>query len=247
MKQLILFTLVGAGILVSSLSNATVLHYRSDPSVPSTPGTIPYYTDVETLLTLEGMNNPVYETDASSFFVGGAGTIDLTFTFLRDTGTYNGIFAFYDMADLSSFTVGSSDWIDAAITSSTVVFNDNIDAIGSQNSFSVEAGTELGFMLYTNGFNSLTLFSFEEANPDGPDADSDSDDMILSFTGNDKTIFTFEDVVGGDYDFTDLSFSIDTALLIAPPPVNPTPVTEPGTGALALISCGILLFRRYRR
>ncbi|MDY6927467.1 MAG: DUF4114 domain-containing protein [Pseudomonadota bacterium] len=247
MKRSKLLILAGAGLLFSSFSDATVLHYRSDVSDPSTPGTIPYYSDVETLLTLEDMNNPAYETAASSFIVGGTGSIDLTFTFLRDTGSYNGIFAFYDMAALSSFTIGSSNWIDAAIASSTVVFNDNTDAIGSQSSFIVEAGTELGFMLWTNGFGSLTLFSFEEANPDGSDAGTDGDDMILSFTGNDKTIFTFEDVIGGDYDFTDLSFSIDTALIAAPPPGTSSPVSEPATGALALLSFSLCLFRRKRR
>lgn len=247
MKRSILLTLAGTGLLLSSFSYASVLHYRNDPSDPATPGTIPYYSDVETLLALEGMNNPAFETGASSFFVGGTGNIDLTFTFLRDTGTYNGIFAFYDMADLSSFTIGSSAWIDAAAASSTVVFNDNIDTIGSQNSFIVEAGTELGFMLWTNGFNSLKLFSFEEANPDGPDVGADGDDMILSFTGNDKTIFTFEDVIGGDYDFTDLSFSIDTALIAPPAQGTPTTVAEPATGSLALLSFGLLLLRRTRR
>ena len=184
MKQIILCILLSTGLFVSSFGNATVLHYRSDPADPATPGTIPFYADVETLLTLEGMNNPAFETEASSFFVGGTGTVELTFTFLRDTGTFNGIFGFYDMADLSAFTLGSADWIDAAVASSTVVFNDNTDAIGSQNSFNIDAGSEIGFMLWTNGFNSLTLFSFEEANPDGSDAGSEGDDMILSFTGD---------------------------------------------------------------
>lgn len=243
MKKLVFFLLCGSTILISSVVNATVLHYRSDPADPTTAGTIPYYNDVEVLLANEGMNVPAYETLASSFIVGGTGAVDLTFTFLRDTGAYNGIFGFFDVDDVSTFPVGSAAWISAATASTVVVFDDSVDAVGSDSTFSVDAGTELGFMLWTNGYSSDILFSYEDANPDGPDANAEGDDMILSFTGNDKTIFTFEDVIGGDYDFTDLAFSIDTALLVAPPP---TQVNEPATVALILLSLGGLVARRKR-
>jgi len=191
------------------------------------------FADVTTLLGLLGIpNNISSETTADEFMVPGvSGTVDLTFTFERDTGTFIFSFGFCDSSTVTGIDpiTQKQAWATACLGPATEVFDDTGVNPGATSMHTVSAGTELIFYAIPNNdlsvFNAnpgnfypsqtannalrAPLFSVSNANPG-------QFDQMLSFIGGGVTLFTFEDLTRtgqSDQDFTDIAFSIDSELM----------------------------------
>ena len=191
------------------------------------------FADVTTLLGLLGIpNNAGSETTAEEFMVPGvSGTVDLTFTFERDTGSFIFSFGFCDSSTvaLEDPIADKQGWATACLGAATEVFDDSGVNPGATSMHTVSAGTELIFYVIPNNdlsfFNAnqgsfypsqtannalrAPLFSVSNASPG-------EFDQMLSFIGGGVTLFTFEDLTRSgpsDQDFTDIAFSIDTELM----------------------------------
>lgn len=241
---------IGLCLLLLTLGTAradVVTHFGDGP-----------FPDVTVLLNGQGMNNPAFETTALTFMVPGTtGNVDLTFTFLRDTGVFLFNFGFFDVSTVTANPVTQTQlYATQALAGATLIFDDNVDNPGATAMATVTAGTTLGFFLIPNNtlaaFNAnpgdfypsqtsnnalrSPLFSVTNANPGQLD-------QMLSFVGNGKTLFTFEDLTRtgpSDQDFTDLAFLVDAEL-------PPQPVPEPGASlllGLGLLSAGLVHRRR---
>jgi len=191
------------------------------------------FGDVPNLLTTLGIpNNAGSETIAEEFMVPGiAGTVDLTFTFERDTGAFSFSFGFCDASTvlLEDPIADKQSWATACLAAAIEVFDDSSVNPFATSMHTVTAGTELIFYVIPNNdlavFNAnpgnfypsqtannalrAPLFSVSNANPS-------EFDQMLSFIGGGVTLFTFEDLTrsgGSDQDFTDVAFSIDLELM----------------------------------
>ena len=203
----------------------TITHFGDGP-----------FTDVSTLLMLLGIPNvAASETIAEEFMVPGiSGTVDLTFTFERDTGDFLFSFGFCDESTVFGLDpiIDKQTWATACLAAATEVFDDSFVNPFATSMHNVPAGTELIFYLIpdndlavfntspgdffpsgTGGFQG-PLFSVSNANPG-------EFDQMLSFIGGGVTLFTFEDLTRSgesDEDFTDIAFSIDVELMPMMPP-----------------------------
>lgn len=225
--------------------------------IPAWADTLTYFgdgvdsEDVSDLLSTVGIeNNFATETTAESFLVPGTtGTTELTFTFVVDLGAYQFNFGFFPLASVAGIDpiTQKQDWATAALSAATPVFDDLSQDPVVSSSFTLNAGSELGFFLIPDNtitnflanpsafFPSQTadsafrspLFSVSDANPG-------EFDQLLSFVSNGITLFTFEDLTrAGDSDlsFTDLSFTVDAELA---PVVQPVPEPDSFIGLLGL-------------
>ncbi|MEM6302851.1 MAG: DUF4114 domain-containing protein [Pseudomonadota bacterium] len=266
-------------VLTLGMSNVfagPVLHFRADLSDESTPGSLPFFVGDRSSLTdsdpsLPGtidellqrpdinLNNPGFETAASSFLVP-QNTSSLQFTLVEDTGLFLFKF-FYFLLDDAVGAPGSAQWRQTAIENSVLIFDDDdsspgIDDVrtfsvsgsstGGSASNDLSAGSELGFILQPKGdvgtstenFGNF-LFSDSRGNPD-IDMDGSGDDQLLAFSetpelASDLTLFAFEDVaaISSDRDYTDLVFTITPALI---------PVEEvPTPASIYLMALGVIL------
>lgn len=205
-----------------------------------------------------GAANTGAETTATSFFVPGLSGTNTTLTFhlASDNGTFNFQFGYFDMAAVSANPVTDPvTFATQALSASTLVFDDITQNPPATATFSVAAGTNLGFFIVPNNTiaNFLAnpalfypptplsdvahrspLFSLSDANPG-------QFDQMLAFAGNGKTLFAFEDLTrvgASDNNFTDLIFSLDAQLAVLPPaPVVPLPAAAWG-GLLLLGGLG---------
>ena len=202
-----------------------------------------------------GSGNAAAETTATSFTVPGnpQDTVNLTFTFQQDLGSYLFDFGFFNTADVTADpNVDRQLYATQALAGATLVFADIADNPGAVSTKAVAGGTTLGFFLIPN--NTLATFNANPApffayvpNPNSIDFDpfnppmfSNSAanlgqfDQLLSFAGNGATLFAWEDSTRAgfsDNSFTDLVFSLDSQLV---------PVPEP-TGVLMMAVGTILL------
>ena len=216
-----------------------------------------------------GAGNTGAETTATTFIVPGAPATSttLTFTFQADFGGYLFNFGFYDRNAVTADPVTDTlNYATQAITNGSLVFDDNVHDAGQTASFSVAAGTELGFFLIPNNtranflaspasfypeplgepFNFRTtrapLFSDTLANPG-------QFDQLLSFVGNGVTLFTWEDIArtgASDDSFADLAFTIDVQLTPRPPSGTPVPLPASLWMGASLLG-GLGAFRMLRR
>ena len=195
------------------------------------------------------------ETTVTQFVVPGSGPGSLTFQVLFDHGSFLYDFGFYDVSAVTADPVADSKgYAIQALSHSVEVFDDRLVDPGALKTVTVQGGAVLGFFIVpnntianvladpdkffpssiTNGFYRAPLFSVSDANPG-------QFDQFLSFLGGGKTLFTFEDLSrapgsGSDSNFTDLGFSIDVQLGVAPVP-EPAALTlggVAGTIGLAL-------------
>ena len=265
-------------VLTLGMSNVfagPVLHFRADLSDESTPGSLPFFVGDRSGLTdsdppLPGtidellqrpdinLNNPGFETAASSFLVP-QNTSSLQFTLVEDTGFFLFKF-FYFLLDDAVGAPGSAQWRQTAIENSVLIFDDvdSSPGVNDVRTFSVSgsstssaadeisAGSELGFILQPKGdfgnaienFGNF-LFSDSRGNPD-IDMDGSGDDQLLAFSetpelASELTLFAFEDVaaISSDRDYTDLVFTITPALI---------PVGEvPAPASIYLMALGMIL------
>ncbi|WP_169976021.1 DUF4114 domain-containing protein [Tautonia rosea] len=211
-----------------------------------------------------GSTNSASETTALTFEVPGApgSNTNLTFTFVANTGAFLYTFGFFDASVPTANPVTEKQlWATQALSSAVQVFDDRVDNPIVSRSFTVAAGTTLGFFLIPNN----TLANFQ-ANPGAfypsqtsdnllrsplfsiTDANPGELDQMLSFVGNGVTLFTFEDLTrtgSSDQDFVDLAFTIDAELI---PSVVPEPTTiVNGLFGIALIMAGWTRFGRRRK
>lgn len=191
------------------------------------------FADVTTLLNNLGIPTvPGSETIAEEFMVPGViGTVDLTFTFERDTGAFEFSFGFCDSTNVIGIDpiAQKQQWATACLASATEVFDDSLVNVPATSMHTVNAGSELIFYIIPD--NDLTTFN---ANPSSffpsqtgtsslrsplfsvSNANPSEFDQMLSFIGGGVTLFTFEDLTRSgptDNDFTDIAFSIDVELM----------------------------------
>jgi hypothetical protein len=194
-----------------------------------------------------GSGNSGSETTATTFFVPGAGTTNLTFTFQPETGSFLFDFGFYPISAVSANPVTQKQlYATQAITAGTLVFSDLTQDPGATSGpHALAGGTELGFWLIPNNtranflaspgsfFPSQTtnnllrspMFSVTDANPGELD-------QMLSFAANNVTLFTWEDLTRtgtSDQNFHDLAFTINAAL-------------QPGQGGVVPEASSILIW-----
>jgi hypothetical protein len=210
-----------------------------------------------------GRTNSASENAASVFDVPGApgSSIDVSFQFEWDTGTFQFAFGFFSLSKITANPVTERNiWVKQALNASnaTLVFDDRVvDPITRSGKFRLMGGDRLGFFLIPN--NTLAAFQSTPdlflANPDGlgnsgdffdpfraplfsvSDVNPRQFDQMLSFAGNGVTMFAFEDLVRTgftDEQFNDLVFTIDTEIV-------PAPQSLAAAGA-----AGLLLLRRRR-
>jgi len=194
----------------------------------------PFGSVESALLVPLGLDDPSFETTATTFAVpGSSGTTNLTFTFRLDLGSFLFTFGYYPLSAVSADPVTDKvTYAMQAISAGTVIFDDRlVDPVTVSSPFPLPAGTNLGFFLIpndtvanfladpqsyydppanTDGNKRAPLFSVSNANPGELD-------QLLSFAGNGITLFTWEDLTripGGDTDnsFTDLAFTVDAEL-----------------------------------
>jgi hypothetical protein len=213
-----------------------------------------------------GAANTAAETTATSFFVPGASGTNTTLTFhlASDNGTFNFQFGYFNTAAVSANPLTDPvTYATQALSASTLVFDDVTQNPPDTATFSVAAGTNLGFFIVPN--NTIAAFL---ANPalfypptplgDTPhrsplfslsDANPGQFDQMLAFAGNGKTLFAFEDLTrvgSSDQNFTDLIFTLDAQLAVVPPtPVVPLPAAAWG-GLLLLGGLGAKRVRAAR-
>jgi len=235
-------------IVFSGASRADVIRHFENGTAPG------QFNDVSTLLDNVGIgaSNVSSETTASAFLVPGTtGDTDLTFSFERDTGTFQFSFGYFDVSRVAGINpvTNKQDWATAALAAGAAeviseVFDDRLVNPVATKMLSLPAGLEIGFFLIPDN----TLANFQSApssfyppatDPNSlraphfsqSDANPGEFDQMLSFVGNGVTLFTFEDLtrIGqSDQDFTDLAFQINAEL---------HPVPAPAT--LALLGLGI--------
>ncbi len=228
----------------------TITHFGDGP-----------FADVTTLLNLLGIPNvPASETTAMEFMVPGmSGTVDLTYTFERDTGSFLFSFGFCNESTVVGIDpiAQKQAWATACLAAATEVFDDTGVNPGATSMHTVSAGTVLIFYVIPDNdlavFNAnpgnfypsqtsnnalrAPLFSVSNANPG-------EFDQMLSFIGGGVTLFTFEDLTRSgpsDEDFTDIAFSIDSELMPMMPsavggeliPLDATMVLVAGTHSVA--------------
>jgi len=191
------------------------------------------FGDVPDLLTtLMIPNNAGSETIAEEFMVPGvSGTVDLTYTFERDTGSFFFSFGFCDASTVIGIDpiTDKQAWATACLAAATEVFDDNSVNVGATSMHTVSAGTELIFYVIPN--NALAVFNanpgsfYQSPTPNNflraplfsvSNANPGEFDQMLSFVGGGVTLFTFEDLTragASDQDFTDIAFSIDVELM----------------------------------
>jgi len=225
-------------------------------SAPALADTITHFgdgvgSDVPNLLNQVGIGsgNVGSETTASTFVVPGDANV--TFDFVRDTGSFAFSFGYFDVGGITADPVTEKqDWATQALSAAFEVFDDSVDNPGAMSMHSIAAGTELGFYLIPNNdlsafladpsafYPSQTsnnalrapLFSVSDANPG-------EFDQMLSFVGNGVTLFTFEDLTrtgSSDEDFTDLAFTIDLELQPRETVPEPATLLLAGLGLLGL-------------
>ena len=235
-------------------SGAIVTHFLN--------GTAPgQFSDVSGLLDNVGIGsgNVASETTSTSFSVlGASGTdVDLTFSFVRDTGSYKFSFGFFDLDDVAGIDLATNPlaWAQQAVLSGVNVFDDRDVNPGATADFTLEAGTELGFYLIPNstveGYlassNGVALFSESLANPGQLD-------QMLSFITDDTALFSFEDLIRTGYsdeDFTDMAFTVTSDVsgsgLSGNVVANPEPQTIVVWSVLGLSVAGVRFWRRRRK
>jgi hypothetical protein len=238
-----------------------VIHFEGGTSPGQFPGVSTLLDDVGI-----GSGNVASETTVSAFTVPGSGSVSLTFKIEVDFGAFLYEFGFYDVSAVTADPIADKQGFAVeALSSATMIFDDRVDDVGATKTVTVLGGTTLGFFIVPNNTIAGFLadpdafydpFVFDFAADGGlraplfsrADANPGELDQFLSFVGNGKTLFTFEDLSRAgptDESFTDLGFTVDAALI----PVSPVP--EPGTllGGLAaaLLGGGVAWRRRRRR
>jgi hypothetical protein len=212
-----------------------------------------------------GAANTAAETTATSFFVPGASGTNTTLTFhlVSDSGSFNFQFGYFNMAAVTANPITDrQNFAVQALSASTLIFDDVTQSPPATFTSSVAAGTQLGFFIVPN--NTITnflaspgsfypsvlnptnlrapLFSLSDANPG-------EFDQMVSFVGNGRTLFAFEDLTrigASDNNFQDLVFSLDAQLAVVPPPVEPNPVPLPAAAWGGLMLIGGLGASRWR-
>jgi len=238
---------IGAAALAGSAAADTVEHFGAGPNDGP-------FGDVPSLLDFVGIgsgNSGAETTDEFFGVPGPAGSdTDLTFTFQRDTGTLQYTFGFFPLSAVTGLDpiADPQGYATAAIGAATQVFDDagtpdgTVGGAPMSGPFTLPAGSTIGFFIIPNASIAdfladpgaffppnrtelEPLFSESDANPG-------QFDQMLSFIGNDVTLFTFEDRTRddegrqpSDEDYTDLAFTID--LELGPPPPPPPPNGNP--------------------
>ncbi len=229
------------------------------PLLPASANTFTHFpgptTNLTGILNSLNLNHPAFETTATTFVVPGAANTNTTlnFTFQQDFGSFLFDFGFFPTASVTGIDPinNKQAWATAALASATSVFDDrNINPVATSTPFTLAAGTELGFFIVPNntlanfnanpsnfypsqtGNDSLRspLFSISDANPGELD-------QVISFVGNGKTLFAFEDLTrtgATDNSFTDLVFTVDAELT----PVGAVPEPLTILGASTAIAFG---------
>ncbi len=218
------------------------------------------FADVSSLLDEVGIGsgNVASETTSTSFLVPGlVGTdVDLTFTFVRDTGAFQFSFGFFDLDAVTGIDPATNPigWAHQAISNGVNVFDDRIVDPSATTTYSVQAGTELGFYLIPNRtvgdyldrfpWTWPALFSESLANPG-------QRDQMLSFVTDGVALYSFEDLMRigfSDEDFTDMAFTISSDdQLGANVVANPEPQTIIIWSFLGLSVAGVRFWRRRRQ
>jgi len=182
------------------------------------------------------------EVISSIFTIPGLPTtasVDVKFTLERDTGSFLFSFGFCPTSSVAGIDPVSQTlaYATACMAAATQVFDDTVAVVGDMSTHNLPVGETLVFWLIPNNdlttfnddpskfFPSQTtdrafrapLFSVDVANPG-------EFDQLLSFIGNDITLFTWEDLTrsdivppgASDQDFTDLAFSINLEFIPKP-------------------------------
>ncbi len=254
LSSLLVITLISISVpaaFAGTVSFPETICHEGEPPDPGTQcdeGADNQFTDVNTLLAL--LVIPAgSETLAESFVVPPdptASSVDLTFTFERDTGSFLFSFGFCPASAVALIdpTINKEAWATACLAAATEIFDDTGAAVGDTFLVNLAPGAVLFFYLIPN--NDLAtyvancapfpnpscnfyppqtsdnpfrapLFSVEDANPG-------EFDQLLAFIGGGKTLFTWEDLSrsdlvppgASDEDFTDLAFSIDAEIIPKP-------------------------------
>lgn len=201
------------------------------------------FDDITDILEEFEINDPAFETTVSTLFVPGSPGMptDLTFFLEQDTGAFLFSFGFFDASAVSGIDPVASrqQFVTTALDSATLVFDDRTSNPTDTFTTTIDAGTELGFFIIPNntlngflagtGSQRAPLFTISDANPG-------EFDQALSFIGNGNTLFAFEDLTRAgfsDEDFSDLIFSVDTALVIPEPSIMLGTLVAGGFGWLA--------------
>ncbi len=247
--------ILGAWMLSPSLARADVIQHFNTGTAPG------QFPTVSTLLDAVGIgqNNVASETIATSFQVPGSGPVNLTFRVEIDGGFFFYEFGFVDTSLVTAHPITNQQaFAVQALTQAVSIFNDLVDDPGSTRTVQASGGQNLMFFIVPNNtianflanpsafYNPFTfdnvfvngrrapLFSLADANPG-------EFDQLLSFIGNGKTLFTYEDLSRAgptDNSFIDLGFTADAQLV-------PVAIPEPTT--LVLGCSGSLLLLVYGR
>ena len=100
-------------------------------AIPATADTITHasdgpFPDVTLLLGAVGIP-PTGETTAQRYVVPGAGPVELTFTFFRDTGSFLFNFGYFEPGGITADPVTEKElWATQALSSATLVFDDTL-------------------------------------------------------------------------------------------------------------------------
>lgn len=250
-----------AALAVLALS---ALHARADVIRHfDPPGTAPgQFGLVSQLLNFVsiGSLNAASETTATSFRVPGSGLTDVTFNYVFDNGAFNFSFGMYELNAVTADSVGDRlTYATQALAAATEIFDDRTSSPGASRTVRLAGGQELGFYLIPN--NTLEafrrnpaqfyagggdlfrspLFSVSDANPGRYD-------QFLSFLGNGRTLFTFEDLTRAgpsDLSFGDIAFRIDAELVPGGSAAVPEPATVVLVG-LGVVGAALVTRRRTR-
>ena len=263
-RTLAVVMVVSVAFEVRVAGAGTILHFRDDPNDPSTPGTIPTFTtrgnppvaegSVQDLLEDLDLDDPNFETNATDFRIRQRAT-SLTFEVVQDTGSLAFSFGFFPLSAVDAFdpVTQGFQWRSAAIAASTEVFVDDDDPDGAgpmapQGTDAVGAtvditdftpGETIGFYLQPDvRFTSVNSIFFSDFR-----ANENETDMKLAFSntnaGADLTLFSFEDVLNGDNDYTDLAFTVTPSLI-------GIDIPAPAPASLVFLGLGLITARRAR-